>query len=186
MLLRSRNLLRFHAIGLGRPAGCGSLIPARSERGNRSNGDSCTRGSRWICRSTSTTRSHSQSSKAHCSRRNRFYLPDGRISAGALYENPTRVASLLFLHAATGETECTAVVVFGVHAGTAEDQVRPVHARRRRRRTAPGVTERAHNVQVAGIVGAVTRSGVEVGSARSAKYKLRLLLRSLNRTLASP
>ena len=88
--------------------------------------------------------------------------------------------------AANGETVRTVVVELGEHAGTVEAQVRPVHARRRRRRTAPGVTDRAHIAQAAGIAGAATRSGVEVSSARSAKYKLRLLLRSLNRTLASP
>ena len=73
---------------------------------------------------------------------------------------------LLFLHAANGETERTAAVDLGVHAGTVEAQVRPAHARRRARRTAPGVTARAHTVQAAGTADAVTRSGVEVGSAR--------------------
>ena len=73
---------------------------------------------------------------------------------------------LLFLHAANGETARTAAVALGAHVGTVEVQVRPVHARRRVRRTAPGVTVRAHTVQAAGTAGAVTRSGVEVGSAR--------------------
>ena len=68
-------------------------------------------------------------------------------------------APLLFLHAANGETVRTVVAVFGAHAGTVEAQARPVHARRRRRRTAPGVTARAHIVQAAGTAGAVTRSG---------------------------
>ena len=94
------------------------------------------------------------------------------------------VCGSLLLFAAHGETVRTVVVALGVHAGTVEGQARPVHARRRRRRTAPGVTDRAHIAQAAGIAGAATRSGVEVSSARSAKYKLRLLLRSLNRTLA--
>ncbi len=94
------------------------------------------------------------------------------------------VCGSLLLFAAHGETVRTDVAVLGVHVGTVEAQVRPVHARPRVRRTAPGVTALAHNVQIAGIAGAATRSGVEVSSARSAKYKLRLLLRSLNRTLA--
>ncbi len=46
----------------------------------------------------------------------------------------------LLLFAANGETVRTAVVVLGLHVGTVEAQVRPVHARRRLRRTAPGVT----------------------------------------------
>ena len=63
------------------------------------------------------------------------------------------------LHAANGETVRTAVDALGVHEGTAEVQVRPVHARRRVRRTAPGVTARAYTAQAAGIAGAETRSG---------------------------
>ena len=68
------------------------------------------------------------------------------------------VEALLFLHAANGETVRTAVAVLGAHAGTAEVQVRSVHARRRARRTAPGVTARAHSAQTVGTAGAETRS----------------------------
>ncbi len=66
--------------------------------------------------------------------------------------------------AANGETVRTVAAVLGVHVGTVEAQVRPVHARRRVRRTAPGETARAHIAQAAGTAVAVTRSGVEVGS----------------------
>ena len=73
---------------------------------------------------------------------------------------------LLFLHAANGETDRTAVAALGVHVGTAEVQERPALARRRRRRTAPGATVFTHIDQTAGPAGAATRSGVKVGSAR--------------------
>ncbi len=72
--------------------------------------------------------------------------------------------ALLFLHAANGETGRTVVAALGVHVGTVEEQVRPAHARRRVRCTAPGVTVRAHTVQAAGIAGAVTRSGDDVSA----------------------
>ena len=79
------------------------------------------------------------------------------------------------LHAANGETARTVVVVLGVHAGTVEVQGRPVHARHRVRRTAPGVTALAHNVQVAGIAGAVTRSGTSSFSPEKVGSEERLL-----------
>ena len=79
------------------------------------------------------------------------FFPD-RVSA---------VCGLIFISglAANGETARTVAEVLGVHAGTAEGQERPAHARRRVRRTAPGVTARAHIVQAAGIAVAETRSG---------------------------
>ena len=76
-------------------------------------------------------------------------------------------AALLFSPSANGETVRTGAGVLGEHEGTVEVQVRPVHARRRVRRTAPGVTARAHIAQAAGIADAVPRSGVEVGSPPS-------------------
>ena len=68
------------------------------------------------------------------------------------------------LHAANGETVRTAVVVLGVHAATAEVQVRAVHTRSRARRATPRDTVRAHIVQAAGIAEAATRSGVEANT----------------------
>ncbi len=53
-------------------AGSGSLIPARSERGNRTHGCSGPRDSRWSYRSPRSTRSCWWPSKAHCPRRNRL------------------------------------------------------------------------------------------------------------------
>ena len=53
----------------------------------------------------------------------------------------------------------TVAVELGIHEGTAEVQARSVYTRRRVRRTAPGVTIRAHKTQGAGIAEAVTRSG---------------------------
>ncbi len=49
-----------------------SLIPARSERGNRMHGGYCPQGIQGCWRSPSSTRIRSTPRKAHCSRRNRM------------------------------------------------------------------------------------------------------------------
>ena len=145
------------------------------------------RGSRGSCQSSGMPRRRLTPIQAHCSRHNRksplrsrrqkcwrgnpkrgappllFLAPPLEAPlcrASAKSVNGLCPAPLLFLHAANGETHRTAVAILGIHDGIGEAQVRPVHARRRVRRTAPGVTARAHIEQVAGIAGAVTRSGV--------------------------
>ena len=104
------------------PAGSGSLILALRKRGKRTHGSWWSRGSRWNCRSASTTRTRSTPSKANCSRRNRasphgtgrrnrccgnpkwgrahgVYLPDGLLCSEALYENPKGAGSVKLIFA---------------------------------------------------------------------------------------
>ena len=111
-------------------------------------------------------RSHPRAEARHLVSLSAGSGPSNRFIAYAQNDKMTSARSppLLFLHAANGETVRTAVVVLGGHAGTVEAQARPVHARRRRRRTAPGVTARAHTEQVAGPAVADTRSGDDVSA----------------------
>ena len=114
-------------------------------------------------------RSHPRAEARHLVSLSAGSGPSNRFIAYAQNDKMTSARSppLLFLHAANGETVRTAVVVLGGHAGTVEAQARPVHARRRRRRTAPGVTARAHTEQVAGPAVADTRSGDDVSAPPS-------------------
>ncbi len=161
MLLRSRNLLRFHAIGLGRPTGYSPDVNCHSERmrrmtvatklpaSGRSEPQFCPMEALlWILRLKPQNNSRPLVARAGA-------IPGRRLDTWCL---PPLAAPLLFLHAANGETVRTVVDALGVHVGTVEAQVRPVHARRRVRRTAPGETICAHIEQATGTAATGTRS----------------------------